>query len=306
MSTSAAISTPPAPAGQAPSPSPSRPGYDEDEDWSLFYPCSDGKPMADNTEQLDWIITILENLLVLLADREAFAAGNLMWYPIKNNAQFFLVPDVMVALSRPQRHRLSYIQSREKGVAPQIAFEIISPKNTKAEMDEKLRLYELHGVQEYYVYDPDTPRNLKEMERDERGKRKVRMRLQGYQRQADRLVEIPTMNGWVSPLLGSRFQFHSKTGLEIRHPNGEPFEKFTNLNRRLRDVIGERDHLVKERDEFNKRLVKEQNEANQAKAKLVKERDEALAQILALQKQLAALGIPPSQDDSSSSGQSAT
>jgi len=44
----------------------------------------------------------------------------------------------------------------EEGIAPQVVFEIRSPGNTIALMTRKFRFYERHGVEEYYLYDPDT------------------------------------------------------------------------------------------------------------------------------------------------------
>ena len=35
----------------------------------IFYPESDGKPLAENTKQLQWIITLVGNLVVLFRDR---------------------------------------------------------------------------------------------------------------------------------------------------------------------------------------------------------------------------------------------
>jgi hypothetical protein len=37
-------------------------------DPDLLYPDSDGKPMADNTEQYRWIVLIKENLEILFAN----------------------------------------------------------------------------------------------------------------------------------------------------------------------------------------------------------------------------------------------
>ena len=37
-------------------------------DEDVLYPDSDGKPMADNTEQYKWIVIIKENLEILFAD----------------------------------------------------------------------------------------------------------------------------------------------------------------------------------------------------------------------------------------------
>ncbi len=47
-----------------------------------LYPDSDGQPMADNTEQYQWIVRLVSNLQVLLQDQTAFVAGDLLWYGV--------------------------------------------------------------------------------------------------------------------------------------------------------------------------------------------------------------------------------
>jgi len=39
--------------------------------------------------------------------------------------------------------------------AHDVVFEVLSPSNTQQEMADKRAFYEEHGVEEYYVYDPD-------------------------------------------------------------------------------------------------------------------------------------------------------
>ena len=123
----------------------------------IIYPESDGKPMADNTKQFRWIVTIQGGIDALFAhDPNVFVAGDLLWYPVEGNPRIRVAPDVLVAFGRPKGDRGSYLQWKEAGTAPQIVFEILSPGNTIPEMFDKLHFYERYGVQEYYQYDPDT------------------------------------------------------------------------------------------------------------------------------------------------------
>src|SRR5262245_3895041 len=122
----------------------------------IVYPESDGKPMADNTRQFRWIQVLAGNLMALYGDRQdVFVAGDLLWYPVKGAPKVVNAPDVMVVFGRPRGDRGSYRQWEEEEVAPQVAFEVLSPSNDYREMIDKLLFYEAHGVQEYYVYDPD-------------------------------------------------------------------------------------------------------------------------------------------------------
>ena len=61
-----------------------------------------------------------------------------------------------VAFGRPKGYRGSYKQWEEGNIAPRCVFEVLSPGNRKPEMDRKFEFYETYGVEEYYVYDPDS------------------------------------------------------------------------------------------------------------------------------------------------------
>src|SRR5581483_11867046 len=53
---------------------------------AIVYPDSDGKPMADNTWQFQWIVTIKDGLEALYRDEpNVFVAGDLLWYPVEGN-----------------------------------------------------------------------------------------------------------------------------------------------------------------------------------------------------------------------------
>ena len=174
-----------------------------------LYPDSDGQPMADNTKQFRWIVVIKENLERWFAsDPNVFVAGDLLWYPTEGKPKIRQAPDVMVVLGRPKGDRGSYQQWKEADIAPQVVFEILSPGNRPGEMLRKLRFYQHYGVEEYYIYDPDS------------------RELIGLQRSGKTLQLIGEMSGWVSPRLGIRFataNVESEEGLEIYRPDGEKF-----------------------------------------------------------------------------------
>jgi len=122
----------------------------------VVYPESDGKPMADNTKQFEWIVKIKEGLEILFSDTpDVFVAGDFFWYPVEGNNKIRVAPDAMVVFGRPKGHRGSYLQWKEDNITPQVVFEILSPGNRRKEMDKKLGFYETYGVEEYYLYDPD-------------------------------------------------------------------------------------------------------------------------------------------------------
>ncbi len=177
----------------------------------IFYPECDGKPMADNTLQFHWIMTIEGNLETLFKNRsDVFVAGDLLWYPVERKPDIRQAPDVLVAFGRPKGHRGSYLQWKESNQPLQVVFEILSPGNRAGEMSRKFAFYEQYGVEEYYVYDPD------------RGK------LEGWLRHGQQLRPIDPITGWVSPRLGIRFEL-VKGELQLYHPTGKPFVGYVEL-----------------------------------------------------------------------------
>jgi Uma2 family endonuclease len=119
---------------------------------AVVYPDSDGMPMAENTLQYEWIVTIKGGLDAIFAhEPNAFVAGDLLWYPVEGNPKIRIAPDAMVAIGRPKGYRGSYKQWEEGGLAPQVVFEVLSPGNRLAEMIRKFQFYDQYGVEEYYI-----------------------------------------------------------------------------------------------------------------------------------------------------------
>jgi Uma2 family endonuclease len=185
----------------------------------VVYPESDGKPMADNTQQFRWILVIEQNIDWLFAeDPNVFVAGDLLWYPVEGDNGLSAAPDTMVVFGRPKDHRGSYQQWREDNIAPQVVFEILSPSNTPREMDRKLLFYNNYDVEEYYLYDP------------------YKNRLKGWCRsEGGWLDRIDSMAGWVSPRLGIRFELGEE--LELYRPDGVPFFSFAEIRCWSRNAI---------------------------------------------------------------------
>jgi Uma2 family endonuclease len=108
----------------------------------VVYPESDGKPMADNTLQFRWIQVLAGNLMALYREQDVFVAGDLLWYPVRDQPKVVNAPDVLLAFGRPRGHRGSYRQWQEADVAPQVVFEVLSPSNGYAEMIDKQLFYD--------------------------------------------------------------------------------------------------------------------------------------------------------------------
>ena len=106
-------------------------------------------------------------------------------------------------------------------------------------MEWKFQFYEQHGVEEYYIYDPD------------------RGDLVGWRRGNSVLEEIPNMAGYQSPRLRIRFEpGEGSDNLTIIGPDGEPFLTFT--------------EMVKQRN-ANRQRVEEQARLAEKQARIAEE-----------------------------------
>lgn len=178
---------------------------------TIVYPVSDGQPMSDNTEQFRWITTIQGGLdAVFREDPNVFVAGNLLWYPIEGDINIREAPDVLVVFGRPKQVRGSYLQWLESNIAPQVVFEVVSPGNRAGMLTNKFKFYETHGVEEYFLYDPEN------------------CELSGWRREGDDLCAIKPMSGWVSPRLKVRFDMVNDE-LCLVGPDGKKFATYVEL-----------------------------------------------------------------------------
>jgi Uma2 family endonuclease len=237
----------------------------------VIYPDSDGQPLAENTLQFEWIVTIKEGLDALFADRtDVFVAGDLLWYPVEGDPKIRSAPDAMVAFGRPKGYRSSYMQWLEDNTPPQVVFEVLSPGNRPNEMLEKFRFYERYGVEEYYLYDPDN------------------VVLSGWLRRGETLEAIPETKGWTSPRLQVRFNVTDED-LEIMGFDGRRFLTYLELYR-LRDQIEkEMGQVTHELDQAAHQL----DQVAQERDQVAQERDQLAQTNLRLAAQLRALGIEP-------------
>ncbi|OBU78183.1 hypothetical protein A9P98_17395 [Cylindrospermopsis raciborskii CS-505] len=226
----------------------------------IVYPESDNKPMADNTRQFTWIVKIKENLEILFKyNADVFVAGDLFWYPVEGSNKIKLAPDTMVVFGRPKGHRGSYRQWEENNIPPQVVFEILSPGNNNTEMDRKKLFYLEHGVEEYYVYNPD------------------KISLEVSIRENNSFKEIENFTTWTSPRLKIRFDM-SQDELVIYYPDGSKFLSPVELSNYAEQETqrAEREKLLKEQETQRaerERLLKEQETQRAEQERLLKEQE---------------------------------
>ena len=214
---------------------------------AVVYPDSDGQPVADNTEQMDFIILVKSNLDALLPD---FVAGDHLWYPVEGDPKTRVAPDVYVALGRPKGHRGSYKQWEEAGVAPQVVFEWWSPGNGFVEQLRKLQFYSDHGVVEYFTFD------------------QLRRSLGAFRRTPTGLEPVPVEGGVESSLLGVRFDCINGD-FKAWDAEGNPFLTVSELKERVARSESARQEAESARQEAESALRRAQAEAAVLRDKLV-------------------------------------
>jgi Uma2 family endonuclease len=120
-----------------------------------FYPASDGKPVAESDihrQLLFDLIFTLENFF--RAQSDVYVSGNLLIYYVEGNPKKRVAPDVFVARGVKKGQRRIY-KLWEEGVAPQVVIELTSRQTWREDLQEKWRLYEQLGVEEYFIFDPE-------------------------------------------------------------------------------------------------------------------------------------------------------
>jgi Uma2 family endonuclease len=230
----------------------------------IVYPESDGLPMADNTKQLRWIVVLFGNLAALFRERDdVFVAGNLFWYPVEGHPDIVYAPDVLLVFGRPKGDRGSYRQWEEEHVPVTVAIEVLSPKNSVAEMADKLAFYDEYGVEEYYVYDPDTNQLLV------------------YLRRGEALRRMRKVDGYVSPRLGIRFDL-SGPELMVFRPDGRRFLTFEELDaeRVASQQRAERAEQRAEQDKQRAERAEQRAEQDKQRAERAEQRAARLAELI--------------------------
>jgi Uma2 family endonuclease len=218
--------------------------------FGLVFPDSDGQPMAENTRQYEAIVTLKGNVEAF-APETAFVAGDHLIYVDPGDPAKRQAPDVYVAFDRPRGHRGSYKVWEEGGVFPQVLFEVLGPSNTDAEMHAKRRFYFNYGAEEYYEFDPEAGTWL------------------GFVLNNDTGLpdQIKSMDGFVSPRLGMRFDFRPLELLVYR-PDGSRFLSFQEINdlaeRRQREI----DEVRKQANDAMKQVERERQESDRLRAML--------------------------------------
>ncbi|HEX4964727.1 MAG TPA: Uma2 family endonuclease [Thermoanaerobaculia bacterium] len=125
----------------------------------IYYPESDGEPMAESELHLEEFVYVWQALKERFENEpEVFVGANLFLYYQKGNPRTVVAPDGFVVKGVPKllpgnRRRRKYLLW-EEGQAPCFVLETTSDSTRSQDVKSKRSVYEELGVDEYFLFDP--------------------------------------------------------------------------------------------------------------------------------------------------------
>ncbi|MDZ8032748.1 Uma2 family endonuclease [Nostoc sp. DedSLP04] len=119
----------------------------------VFYPSSDGEPLAESYAHLCALLATLEVLRQYLLDWQATVLSNQFLYYAQDFPRLRVAADVMVIFNVAPGGRDNY-KIWEEGQVPVVIFEMTSEGTKNQDTGFKKTLYEQLGVIEYWLFDP--------------------------------------------------------------------------------------------------------------------------------------------------------
>lgn len=121
---------------------------------TVYYPESDGKPMAETDTHINLLIYLHQALADYFRnDPNVYVAGNLFVYYQKGVPTKVVAPDNFVVKGVPKHNRRIY-KVWEEGKSPDVVFELTSRSTRREDLGSKKDIYERMGVDEYFIFDP--------------------------------------------------------------------------------------------------------------------------------------------------------
>jgi Uma2 family endonuclease len=128
---------------------------DPDVEDGVYYPSSDGKPMAETDFHLIAIRFLLDALEdAFIARPDVYVTGEIFWYWEQGNPRRRRAPDAMVVFGVEKKRRRSFRSWNEGGALPAVCFGVASARTWRANLGPVRDDYEAAGVREYFVFDP--------------------------------------------------------------------------------------------------------------------------------------------------------
>lgn len=121
---------------------------------TIFYPESDGTPMAETEVHRDLMIDFIQILKDYFINEDVCVSGNMFMYYVEDDPKKSVAPDVFVVCGIEKKQRRIY-RIWEEGRSPDFILEVASPSTFNDDIGPKRDLYEsVLKVKEYFIYDP--------------------------------------------------------------------------------------------------------------------------------------------------------
>jgi Uma2 family endonuclease len=120
---------------------------------TIFYPESDGKPMAETDVHRDLMFYFILALQEFFRGREVYVSGNLFLYYLEGNPRRSVSPDCLVVIGIQPGQRRVY-KTWVEGKVPDLVIEVTSKSTRDEDQVEKAELYASLGIREMWHVDP--------------------------------------------------------------------------------------------------------------------------------------------------------
>ncbi len=252
----------------------------------VYYPESDGKPMAETDLHRDEMFDLIARLQTRYADApDVYVSGNLLLYYKEGDPRAAVAPDVFVVQGVPKGQRRIYKLWLE-GVPPAVVIEVTSRKTKGEDRRTKRALYARLGVAEYFMYDPEAEYlspplqghrlvagTYQPLDPDEVGTlRSKRLRLD-LRLEAGRLELYDGSTGARLPRLAEQAKAERQRAEHERRRAEEERQRAESAHRRAEEEQRRAEEAQQRADEERQRAESERQRADAAEAELARLRD---------------------------------
>ena len=124
-------------------------------DASIFYPETDGEPMAVSDLHRRILTRLLQVLDAHFAQKpEVYVSGDILMYYMEGDPRKSVAPDVLVSFGLGKKLRRTYLVW-EEGKVPDFVMEFSSKNTYRNDLEDKMDLYALLRIQDYFLYDAE-------------------------------------------------------------------------------------------------------------------------------------------------------
>jgi Uma2 family endonuclease len=121
----------------------------------VYYPESDGEPMAETEIHLDVTIDLIQGLRRRYRDvPDVYVVGDMFLYYVQGDPRSVVSPDIFLVRGVPKTPRRRIYKLWEEGKAPSLVIEVTSDSTRDEDVRKKKAIYEQLGVEEYFLFDP--------------------------------------------------------------------------------------------------------------------------------------------------------